>query len=163
VLDDPILPKKNTETWRTQLTEALRLVEAGRKPEINLESSNPNRDAEIARIKAMIEEDKEIRRGVETGGSLVKSGDANKARKEGGVMSKKYPTNPTVLVLPNVIARTMTIDEVREVHAKQIESIRLALVDLQKTATMAKIDYELPPDWKEKTERRKPKLNPKLQ
>jgi hypothetical protein len=56
----------------------------------------------------------------------------------------------------------MTIDDVREVHAKQIENIRLALVDLQKSATMAKIDYELPADWKEKTERRKPQLSPKL-
>ena len=56
----------------------------------------------------------------------------------------------------------MNIDEVRAVHAKQIENIRLALVDLQKTATLAKLDYELPADWKEKTERRKPKLSPKL-
>jgi len=65
-------------------------------------------------------------------------------------------------VLPNLISRTMTIDEIREVHAKQIENIRLAMIDLQRTATMAKIDYELPPDWKEKTERRKPQINPKL-
>jgi general secretion pathway protein D len=163
LLDDPILPKKTTDTWRTQLTDALRLVEAGKKPEVTLESSNPNRDADIARIKAMIEEDKEIRRGVDTVGSLMKAGDVNQAKKEVEALNKKYPTNPTVLVLPNVIARTMSIDDVREVHAKQIENIRLALIDLQKTATMAKIDYELPPDWKEKTERRKPKLNPKLQ
>src|SRR6516162_8715824 len=57
LLDDPILPKKTTDTWRAQLNDALRLVEAGKKPEVTLESSNPNRDAEIARIKAMIEED----------------------------------------------------------------------------------------------------------
>jgi hypothetical protein len=56
----------------------------------------------------------------------------------------------------------MSLEDVRAVHARQIENIRLALVDLQKSATMAKIDYELPADWKEKTERRKPKLNPKL-
>jgi hypothetical protein len=56
----------------------------------------------------------------------------------------------------------MTLDEVKAVHAKQIENIRLALLDLQKTATMAKLDYELPADWKEKTERRKPQLNPEL-
>lgn len=161
-LDDPILPKKTADTWRTQLTEALRSVEAGRKPEVTLESSNPARDAEVARIKAMIEEDKEIRRGVDTVGSLMKGGDVAQAKKELEALSKKFPTNPTVLVLPNLIARTMSIDEVREVHAKQIENIRLALIDLQKTATMAKIDYELPADWKEKTERRKPKLNPKL-
>ena len=163
LLDDPILPKKTTDTWRTQLNDALRLVEAGQKPEVTLESSNPHRDAEVARIKAMIEQDKEIRRGVDTVGSLMKSGDVGQAKREVEALSKRYPTNPTVLVLPNVIARTMSIDEVREVHAKQIENIRLALIDLQKTATMAKIDYELPPDWKEKTERRKTKLNPKLQ
>lgn len=162
LLDDPILPRKTTDAWRTQLNDALRLVEAGKKPEVDLESSNPHRDAEVARIKGMIEADKEIRRGVDTVGSLMKAGDVGQAKKEVEALSKKFPTNPTVLVLPNLINRTMTIDEVREVHAKQIENIRLALIDLQKTATMAKIDYELPPDWKEKTERRKPKLNPKL-
>jgi hypothetical protein len=162
LLDDPILPKKNVDTWRVQLNEALRSVEAGKKPEVTLESSNPHKDAEVARIKAMIEEDKEIRRGVDTVGSLMKAGDTAQAKKEVDALGKKYPTNPTVLVLPNLIARTMSIDEVREVHAKQIENIRLALIDLQKTATMAKIDYELPADWKEKTERRKPQVNPKL-
>lgn len=161
-LDDPILPKTTADAWRTQLTDALRSVEAGRKPEVTLESSNPARDAEVARVKAMIEQDKEIRRGVDTVGSLMKAGDVAQAKKEVEALSKKFPANPTVLVLPNVIARTMSIEEVRAVHAKQIENIRLALIDLQKTATMAKIDYELPEDWKEKTERRKPKLNPKL-
>ena len=163
LLDDPILPRKNVDAWRTQLTAALRSVEAGQKPEVTLDSSNPHRDAEVARIKAMIEVDKEVRRGVDTVGSLMKAGDVSQAKKEVEVLSKKFPTNPTVLVLPNLINRTMTLDEVKAVHAKQIENIRLALIDLQKTATMAKIDYELPPDWKEKTERRKPKLNPKLQ
>ena len=67
-----------------------------------------------------------------------------------------------MLVLPNLIAKTMTLDDVKDVHAKQIENIRLAMLDLQKTATMAKLDYELPADWKEKTERRKPQLSPKL-
>jgi hypothetical protein len=163
LLDDPILPKKNVDTWRAQLTEALRSVEAGKKPAVTLESANPHREAEIARVKAMIEEDKEIRRGVDTVGALMKAGDIGQAKKEYEALSKKYPTNPTVLVLPNLIARTMTLDEIREIHAKQIENIRLALVDLQKSATMAKIDYELPADWKEKTERRKPKVNPQLQ
>ena len=162
-LDDPILPKKNVDIWRAQLAEAIRSVEAGKKPAIALEPTNPHREAEIARVKAMIEEDKEIRRGVDTVGSLVKAGDIAQAKKEVEALGKRFPTNPTVLVLPNLIARTMTLDDVREVHAKQIENIRLALVDLQKTATMAKIDYELPADWKEKTERRKPKLSPKLQ
>ena len=78
------------------------------------------------------------------------------------MVTKKYPTNPTVLVLPNLISRTMTLDEIRAVHAKQVENIRLALIDLQRTAVMAKIDYELPADWKEKTERRKPRISPKL-
>jgi hypothetical protein len=162
LLDDPILPKKNVDTWRAQLNEALRSVEAGKKPEVTLESTNPNKEAEVARIKAMIEEDKEIRRGVDTVGSLMKAGDVAQAKKEVEALSKKHPGNPTVLVLPNLIARTMSIDDVRAVHQKQIENIRLALIDLQKTATMAKIDYELPADWKEKTERRKPQLDPKL-
>ena len=162
LLDDPILPKTNVDTWRTQLTGALRAVEAGQKAEVTLESTNPHRDAEIARVKAMIEEDKEIRRGVDTVGSLMKGGDAAQAKKELEALSKKFPTNPTVLVLPNLINRTMTLDEIKAVHQKQIENIRLALVDLQKTATMAKLDYELPADWKEKTERRKPQLDPKL-
>ncbi|HEX3148929.1 MAG TPA: hypothetical protein VHR66_12680 [Gemmataceae bacterium] len=162
LLDDPVLPKKNVDVWRGQLNDAMRLVESGKKPAITLESANPNREAEVARIKAMIEDDKEIRRGVDTIGSLVKAGDATQAKKELDALSKKFPANPTVLVLPNLIARTMTLDEVRDVHAKQIENIRLAMVDLQKTATMAKIDYELPADWKEKTDRRKPKMSPKL-
>ena len=161
-LEDPILPKKNVDAWRAQITGALRSVEAGQKPEVTLESSNPHRDAEVARVKAMIEEDKEIRRGVDTVGSLMKSGDMAQAKKEFEALSKKFPTNPTVLVLPNLINRTMTLDEIKAVHQKQIENIRLALVDLQKTATMPKLDYELPADWKEKTERRKPQLDPKL-
>jgi hypothetical protein len=162
LLDDPILPRKNVDVWRGQLNDAMRMVESGKKPAITLESANPNRDAEVARIKAMIEDDKEIRRGVDTIGSLVKAGDMTQAKKELEALNKRFPTNPTVIVLPNLIAKTMTLDEIRDVHAKQIENIRLAMVDLQRTATMAKIDYELPADWKEKTERRKPQLSPKL-
>jgi hypothetical protein len=161
LLDDPILPKQSTEAWKATLTSAIRSAEVG-KPAVVVDPTNPHKEAEVARIKAMIEEDKEIRRGVDTVGSLMRAGDTTQAKKELEALSKKFPTNPTVLVLPNLIAKTMTLDEVREVHAKQIENIRLALIDLQKTATMAKIDYELPADWKEKTERRKPQLSPKL-
>jgi general secretion pathway protein D len=160
LLDDPILPRSNVEAWRKQLNEALRAAEAGRKPE--LEPSNTQKDAEVARVRAMIEEDKEIRRGVDTVGSLMKAGDAAQAKKEVEALTKKYPSNPTVAVLPNLVNRTMTLDEVRQVHAKQIEGIRLALLDLQKSATMPKLVYELPEDWKEITERRKPKMSPKL-
>src|SRR5438045_2042699 len=42
LLDDPILPKKNTDAWRSQLNDALRLVEAGKKPDVMLESTNPH-------------------------------------------------------------------------------------------------------------------------
>jgi general secretion pathway protein D len=161
LLDDPILPAKSVEAWRTQLNDAIKAAEAGRAPTVT-DPTNPHKDAEVARIKGMIEEDKEIRRGVDTVGSLMKGGDVGQAKKEVEALTKKFPTNPTVLVLPNLIQKTMTIEEVREVHAKQIENIRLALLDLQKSATLAKIDYELPADWKEKTERRKPQLHPKL-
>jgi hypothetical protein len=160
-LDDPILPKKNVDAWRVQLNDAMRAVESGKKPVVT-DTLNPEKEAAVARVKAMIEEDKEIRRSVDTVGSLMKAGETAQAKKEIEALSKKFPTNPTVLVLPNLIAKTMTLDDVKEVHAKQIENIRLALVDLQKTATMAKLDYELPADWKEKTERRKPQLSPKL-
>lgn len=159
-LDDPILPKTKVDAWRAQLNEAIRKVESGQKPVIA--EANPEKEAAVAKVKAMIEEDKEIRRSVDTVASLMKAGDVKQATKEIEAVSKKYPANPTVLVLPNLVSKTMSIDEVREVHAKQVENIRLALVDLQKTATMAKIDYELPADWKEKTERRKPQLSPKL-
>jgi len=162
LLDDPILPKKSVESWRTELAAGIRSAESGKKAEVKDPTTNPLKEAEVAKVKAMIEEDKEIRRGVDTVGSLMKSGDVTQAKKEVEALSKKFPSNPTVLVLPNLIAKTMTIDEVRDVHARQIEAIRLALIDLQKSATMAKIDYELPADWKEKTERRKPQLNPKL-
>jgi hypothetical protein len=161
LLDDPILPRKSVDAWRDQLASAVRTVEAGKKPEV-VDPTNPNKEAEIARVKAMIEQDKEIRRGVDTVAALLKGGDTGQAKKEVDALQKRFPTNPTVLVLPNLVNRTMTLDEVKEVHAKQIENIRLALVDLQKSATMAKLDYELPADWKEKTERRKPQLNPKL-
>lgn len=161
LLDDPILPKKSVDAWRDQLASAIRTVEAGKKPEV-VDPTNPTKEAEVARVKAMIEQDKEIRRGVDTVASLVKGGDTAQAKKEVEALSKRFPTNPTVLVLPNLINKTMTLDDVKAVHAKQIENIRLALVDLQKSATMAKLDYELPADWKEKTERRKPQLNPKL-
>jgi len=161
LLDDPILPKKNVDAWRTELANAIKAAEAGRAPAVT-DPANPHKEAEIARVKAMIEEDKEIRRGVDTVGALLKGGEVAQAKKEVEALTKKFPTNPTILVLPNLISRTMSIDEVREVHAKQIENIRLALLDLQKSATMAKIDYELPADWKEKTERRKPQLSPKL-
>ena len=160
-LDDPILPTKNVDAWRAQLNDAMRAVEGCKKPVVT-DTLNPEKEAAVARVKAMIEEDKEIRRSVDTVGSLMKAGETTQAKKEIEALSKKFPTNPTVLVLPNLIAKTMTLDDVKEVHAKQIENIRLALVDLQKTATMAKLDYELPADWKEKTERRKPQLSPKL-
>ena len=162
LLDDPILPKKNVDAWRTQLTAGIRSAESRPVRSRGHGSDQPAQGSGGRRVKAMIEEDKEIRRGVDTVGSLIKAGDVAQAKKEVEALSKKFPTNPTVLVLPNLVAKTMTLDEVKDVHAKQIENIRLALVDLQKSATMAKIDYELPADWKEKTERRKPQLNPKL-
>src|SRR5688572_12331378 len=118
LLDDPMLPRKNVDAWRAQLTSAVRAVEAGQKPEVPL--ANSNKDAELARLKAMIEEDKEIRRGVDTVASLLKGGDVTQAKKEVDALSKKYPANPTVLVLPNLVNRTMTLDEIKAVHARQI-------------------------------------------
>jgi general secretion pathway protein D len=161
LLDDPILPRKSVDGWRAQLNDAMRAVESGKKPVV-ADSLNPEKEAQIARVKKMIEEDKEIRRSVDTVASLLKANDTRQAKKEIEALSAKYPTNPTVLVLPNLVAKTMTIDDVKEVHAKQIENIRLAMVDLQKMSVMAKVDYELPADWKEKTERRKPQMSPKL-
>lgn len=160
LLDDPVLPRKNVDAWRAQLADAMRAVEGGKKPE--LREANPGKEAEVARVKAMMAEEQEIRRGVDTVGALMRGGETAQAKKEVEALSKKFPTNPTVQVLPNLVARTMSLDEVKDVHARQIENIRLALIDLQKSATMAKLDYELPADWKEKTERRKPQLNPKL-
>jgi hypothetical protein len=159
-LDDPILPKAKADAWRAQLNASIRNIEDGNKPIIA--EANPEKEAQVAKVNAMIEEEKEVRRSVDTIASLIKAGEVTQAKKEIEAAAKKYPTNPTVIVLPNLVSKTMSIDEVREVHAKQIENIRLTLIDLQKTATMAKLDYELPADWKEKTERRKPQLSPKL-
>jgi hypothetical protein len=162
LLDDPILPKKQTDEWRAQLTAAMRQAEAGKKPVVTAPGSNPLKEAEIARVQVLIETDKEVRRGVDTVAALMRAGDTAQAKKEVEALGKKHPDHPTVLVLPNLVAKTMSLDEVKAVHAKQIENIRLALLDLQKTATMAKFDYELPADWKEITERRKIKMAPKL-
>jgi general secretion pathway protein D len=161
LLDDPILPKKEVDSWRKQLAEAMRAAEAGRKPEVG-ESASTQKEAEIARVKAMIEEDKEIRRGVDTVAALVKAGNTTQAKKEVDALAKKHPSNATVAVLPNLVNKTMTLEEIREVHAKMIENIRLAMQDLEKSATPPKLVYELPADWKEITERRKPKMSPKL-
>ena len=49
----------------------------------------------------LIEDDKEIRRGVDTVGSLLKAGEVAQAKKEVEALTKKFPTNPTVLVLPS--------------------------------------------------------------
>jgi len=154
-LDDPVLPKKQVDEWRAQLTAALKQAEAGKKPTVTEPGSNPLKEAEVARVKTMIEEDKEVVRGVDTVAALMRSGSVAQAKKEVDALSKKHPDNPTVLVLPNLVDKTMTLDDVKAVHAKQSENIRLAMFDLQKTATMAKLDYELPADWKEITERRK--------
>lgn len=159
-LDDPILPKKHVDAWRVQLTAAMTAAEQGKKPVIA--EANPNREAEVVRLKAMIEEDKEIRRAVETVASLMKGNQTAQAKKEVDALKAKFPDNPTAIILPNLIAKTMTLEEVKAVHARQIDAIRATMVDLQRTATMAKIDYELPADWKEKTERRKPQLSPQL-
>lgn len=162
LLDDPILPRKNVEAWSTQLNAALAGVDRGGNKPITLSESNPGKEAEVARVKAMIAEDEEVRRSVDTVASLMKAGSTVQAKKEVDALTKKFPANPTTIVLPNLVTKTMTLEDIKEVHAKQAENIRLALVDLQKTATMAKLDYELPADWKEKTERRKPQLAPKL-
>src|SRR3954452_4356655 len=108
LLDDPILPRKNVDAWRDQLASAIRTVEAGKKPEVG-DPTNPNKEAEIARVKAMIEEDKEIRRGVDTVASLLRGGDVTQAKNEVEALGKRFPTNPTVLVLPNLITHTMTL------------------------------------------------------
>ena len=160
LLDDPILPKARVDAWRAQVNQAIKAVEGGKKPEIT--ETNPQKAAEVARVQKMIEEDKEIRRSVDTVAALMRAGDNTQAKKEVEAVTKKFPSNPTVAVLPNLLSKTMTLDEIKEVHAKQIENIRLAMIDLQKSATVTKLDYELPADWKEKTERRKPQLAPKL-
>ncbi len=113
-------------------------------------------------IKAMIEDDKEIRRGVDTVGSLVKAGETPRRRRKSSALSKKFPTNPTVLVLPNLIAKTMTLDEMRDVHAKQIENIRLAMVDLQVTATMAKSTTNCRPTGRKRLNAASRRCSPKL-
>lgn len=171
-LDDPILPRAKVEDLRTQLTAALRQTEAGNRP-VGTTPTGPttptsvtpikDKEAEAARVKALIDEEKDVRRGIETVSALLRSGETAQAKKEVEQLSKKYPTNSTVVVLPQLVNKTMTLDEVKSVHAKQIEGIRLAMLDLQRLSIIPKYDYELPADWKEITERRKVKLNPKLQ
>jgi hypothetical protein len=162
MLEDPLLPKDFTDTRRNQLSAAIKATEGGLKPAIDPPASNPNRDVDAAKLKAMMEADTEIRRGIDTVGALMKAGELGQAKKEVEALTKKYPDNLTVKVMPDLVNKTKTLEDIKEIHVRQIEHIRLALADLQKASTLPKYDYELPADWKEITERRKTKLSAEM-
>lgn len=161
LLDDPILSKDFADARRNQLTLAIKNVTTGERlaPE---PTTNPHKAVDAAKLKAMMEADGEIRRSMDTIAALMKGGAIEQAKKEVDALAKKYPDHPTMLVMPELVNRTKTIDDIREIHAKQVENIRLAMVDLQKGSTLPKYDYEFPANWKELSERRKTQLTPEM-
>ncbi|WP_157369281.1 hypothetical protein [Zavarzinella formosa] len=161
LLDDPVLPKKKTDEWRAQLTDALRLAEAGKRPEITVKSANPLKASEVERRKAWLIEDEAIRRSIDTIGALYKAGAISQAQKEMDAIAGKYPTNPTVIAMPGLLTKTKTIEEIRLIHAQQAESYRLAALELDRMSIVPKKDLEFDEKrFKEITELRKPKLDP---
>ncbi len=163
MLDDPVLPKKETDKLRAQLGDALRAAEAGKKPEIAGTTANPLKAAEIERRKAWLEEDANIRRSIDTIGALYKAGALKQAKTEIDALAGKYPANPTVIALPELITKAKTIEEIKLIHAQQAESYRLAALDLNKQSVMPKGDIEYDAKrFKEITELRKTKLDPAM-
>ena len=163
MLDDPVLPKKETDKLRAQLSDALRAAEAGKKPEIAGTTANPLKAAEIERRKAWLEEDANIRRSIDTIGALYKAGALKQAKTEIDALAGKYPANPTVIALPDLITKAKTIEEIKLIHAQQAESYRLAALDLNKQSVMPKGDIEYDAKrFKEITELRKTKLDPAM-
>ncbi|MCX7664887.1 MAG: hypothetical protein N2112_05020 [Gemmataceae bacterium] len=165
-IDDPILPDANKKIWRAQLLEGIRLAEKGEKPALADPKGaigNDPKAAELARVKAAADEAAEIKRGIDTMNALIRAGEDKQAKKEIDALLAKYPTSPTVLVLPDLLNKRITIDEVRQMQAEQVDRIRKTMVGLDKSAVLPKEEMEFDPKrWKEITEKRKPQLDPKL-
>jgi len=166
MLDDPVLLKKDTDKLRGQLNEALRMAESGKRPEVagtTAPAANPLKADEVAKRKAWLEEDVNIRRSIDTIGALYKAGALKQAKTEIDAIAGKYPANPTVIALPELITKAKTIEEIKLIHAQQAESYRLAALDLSKQSVMPKGDIEYDAKrFKEITELRKTKLDPAM-
>ena len=164
LLDDPVLPQKKTDQWRTQLSEALSRAEKGQRVDVSLTSAKTNsplKAADLEKRKAWLAEDAEIRRSIDTIAALYKAGALTQAQKEIDAIAGKYPANPTTIALPGLISKTKTLEEIRLIHAQQAESYRLAALELDRTSIMPKKDLEFDEKrFKEITELRKPKLDP---
>ena len=88
-LDDPILPRAKVDAWRTQLNEAIRAIERGNKPAVA--DAGPGKEGQIARVKSMIEEEKNVRRSVDTVASLMRAGDVAKRGKRWITLPRSIP------------------------------------------------------------------------
>ncbi len=163
-IEDPILPKKNVDAWRAQLNESLRNTETAAKPAPINKEAQEARDAQKAKLQKLVEDDKAIQRKLETIAVLYRANELKQAKIEISELASKYPDNPTVAVLPNLINRTQSIAEIQELHARQMENDRLLYNEYVKAMTVPKGDIEYDAKrWKEITEARKPKLSPKMQ
>lgn len=164
LLDDPILLRKSTDVWRAQLNDAIRMVEAGKRPELTAATpANPAKAAELEKRKAWLEEDANIRRSMDTIAALYKAGAMTQAKKEIDAIAGKYPANPTVIALPDLITKSKSIEDIRVIHAQQAEAYRLAIQELDKTAMVPKKDMEFDEKrFREITELRKTKIDPAM-
>ncbi|HET6574828.1 MAG TPA: hypothetical protein VFG68_14580, partial [Fimbriiglobus sp.] len=112
---------------------------------------------EAARLEA-----KEVRAGVAEIERLHTLNNIPGANKKVAELARKYPNNPSVLVLTGQMATGDKIAMARELAHDQAEGFVYALNSVQDSAIPPRGDIVFPKDWKEKTERRRKMFEVKL-
>jgi hypothetical protein len=112
---------------------------------------------EAARLEA-----KEVREGVAAIERLHTLNQIPEANKKVAELARKYPNNPSTLVLTGQMAIGDKLAMARELAREQAEGFVYALNSVQESAIPPQGDIVFPKDWKEKTELRRKMFEVKL-
>lgn len=126
-------------------------------PAAKLKKEDLQKLEEAARLEA-----KEVRDGVSAIERLHTLNQVPEANKKVAELARKYPNNPSVLVLTGQMATGDKIAMARELAREQAEGFVSALNSVQESAVPPHGDIVFPKDWKEKTERRRKLFEVKL-
>ncbi|QVL31821.1 hypothetical protein KIH39_23780 [Telmatocola sphagniphila] len=142
IKDEPSLGAKDRAKLIAKLETQIRVIE-NKDPAKNLVNSEEltNRKLkEEERAKAILAEIKDVRRELDTIKALFDSQKFDQARKQADALLKKFPDNPSSIALSNTTLNADAINEARIVSGQMREGYRLAMLAVDKSATMPKDD-----------------------
>jgi hypothetical protein len=152
---------RSVEITSEKRVELVKIIDAkiavieGRTPVTLDPKAAQRKEAEAKSFEKYLAEAKEIKEAVAEIEKLYAANKTIEARVKADALAKKYPTNPTALVLTGQGLVQDRIAEAKYLSKEMNDRFVYALNDVQRSALPPKGDIEFPANWKEITERRR--------